>query len=63
MTFRKLKIVLESNGWKVIRIVGSHYQFGKEGNSNTITVPYHHKDISMFILKNLEKQTGLSLRR
>jgi len=63
MTFRKLKKVLESNGWKVIRIVGSHYQFGKEDNSNTITVPYHHKDISMFILNNLEKQTGLSLRR
>lgn len=63
MTFRKLKKILESNGWVVIRTVGSHYQFGKEDNPNTITVPYHHKDISLFILKNLEKQTGLSLRR
>ena len=64
MTFRKIDKILRASGFKLIRVCGSHYQYVKEGISDTIVVPNHSsKDISIGVLKNLEKKTGLSLRR
>lgn len=55
---------LTSNGWQLVRISGSHHQYKKAGVSTLATIPNHgKKDIPIGILKSLEKQTGLSLRR
>lgn len=63
MTFREVKKILCANGWVLIRVNGSHYQFRKEGVKYTVMVPNHgSRDISIGVLKNLEKITGLSLR-
>lgn len=63
--FKAIEKKLISNGWKLVRISkGSHYQYRKVGVSTVATVQNHgKKDIPIGTLKNLEKQTGLSLRR
>lgn len=62
--FKAIEKKLTSNGWKLVRISGSHCQFRKVGVSTLATIPNHgKKDLPIGILKNLEKQTGLSLRR
>ena len=42
----------------------SHYQYRKVGNPNSVMVPNHNgHDLTIGVLKDLEKKTGLSLRR
>lgn len=62
--FRQVSNKLKKEGWEVVRVAGSHYQFRKEGCCSTVTVPYHHgKTLSLNVIKSIEKQSGLSLRR
>ena len=62
--FRKVEKLIVANGWSLIRSNGSHYQYKHPDNSHTITIPNHNgKDLSIGVIKNLEKVTGLSLRR
>ena len=64
MTFREIERILKSDNWKLIRVSGSHHQYRKAGNPNSITVPNHNgKDLTIGILKDLEKKTDLSFRR
>lgn len=64
MTFREVERILKSDEWKLIRVSGSHHQYRKAGSYNCITVPNHNgKDLTIGVLKDLEKKTGLSLRR
>lgn len=64
MAFREVEKLLIADGWFLVRICGSHYQYKKIGISYTATVPNHAgRDISINVLKDLEKKTGLSLRR
>lgn len=64
MTFREVEKILEADCWELIRISGSYHQYRKAGNPNSITIANHSgKDLTIGILKNLEKKTGLSLRR
>ena len=62
--FRQVSNILKKEGWEVVRVAGSHYQFRKEGCCSTVTVPYHPgKTLSLNVIKSIEKQSGLSLRR
>lgn len=64
MTYTEVEKILKRNGWKCIRIKGSHHQFQKDGSGPTITVPRHPgKDLFIEVLRNIEKGTGLSLKR
>ncbi len=63
MTFKAVRKILEDNGWRNVRVCGSHYQFKHESVAKTVTVPNHGKrDISMNVIKSLERATGLPLR-
>lgn len=62
--FKTIEKKMVTNGWFLVRVSGSHYQYKHPTNCNTITIPNHNgKDLSVGVLKNLEKITGLSLRR
>ena len=64
MDFRHVEKMITADGWKLIRIAGSHYQYKKESVPYNVTLPNHgSKSISIGVIKNLEKITGLSLRR
>lgn len=61
MTYKEVDKILQKNGWKNTRTTGSHYQYKKPGVNYTATVPRHvKKDISIGVLKDLERGTGLS---
>ena len=64
MNFKKIEKIIIADGWVLVRVCGSHYQFKKSGVEKNVVIPNHgNKDISIGVLKNLEKTTGLSLRR
>lgn len=63
MTFRKIDKILTADGWYLVRVLGSHYRYYKTG-MEPITVPNHNgHDITIGVIKDIEKKTGLSLRR
>jgi predicted RNA binding protein YcfA (HicA-like mRNA interferase family) len=52
--------ILEKNGWRVIRVKGSHYRLAK-GEKRT-TVPVHgSKDLGRGLLAEIERQTEVTL--
>ncbi|MRH43343.1 addiction module toxin, HicA family [Aquibacillus halophilus] len=56
--------IAQKNGWIHVRTSGSHAQFKKVGINFVATVPIHgNKDLSIGVLKSLEKGTSLSLRK
>ncbi|MCR5626507.1 MAG: type II toxin-antitoxin system HicA family toxin [Lachnospiraceae bacterium] len=62
MTFRQIENRITEDGWKRVRVCGSHYQYKKEGVAKLVVIPNHScRDISIGVLKNLERITGLSL--
>lgn len=64
MTFRKIEKLLKANNWVLIRVSGSHHQYRKAGVPYPIVIPNHNgHDLSIGVLKDLEKKTGLSFRR
>lgn len=53
--------ILESNGWEVLRVNGSHHRLGK--NDLRTTVPVHGaRDLGKGLLTAIEKQTGVKLK-
>ena len=64
MVFRKIEKIIVADGWNLIRINGSHYLYKKAGCDSVLVISNHNgKDLSIGVVKNLEKMTGLSLLR
>lgn len=63
MKAKQVEKILLKNGYILLRKSrGSHRQYGKPGFP-PVPVPFHSsKDLSIGVLKSLEKQTGLSFR-
>lgn len=61
MTTKEIIKRLKKNGWRILRIRGSHCRMGK-GEKRT-TVPLHgSRPIGKGLLKALERQTGVSFK-
>ena len=52
---------LESQGWRVLRVNGSHHRMGKGGKRTTVPV-HGNRDLGVGLIKAIEKQTGEQLR-
>ena len=53
--------ILEHNGWKLMRIKGSHHIYEKYGYEEIISVPIHgNKALRPGLLLHLMKLAGLS---
>jgi predicted RNA binding protein YcfA (HicA-like mRNA interferase family) len=51
---------LERNGWKLLRIKGSHHIYGKEGSKVRISVPIHrNKQLKAGLLSHFLSMAGL----
>lgn len=57
MKDKDLLKLLKSNGWKVVRIQGSHHVLQKDGKMEVI--PIHGKDIPKGLLNAILKRAGL----
>jgi len=60
MTGRELVKLLEENGWRTVRIEGSHYIMKRERFEITLSIPVHRgKTIKPGLLNFILKQAGL----
>ena len=51
---------LQADGWKEVRISGSHHILQKDGKS--VPVPVHAgRDLGIGLIRKIEKQTGVKL--
>lgn len=57
MKDKDLLKLLINNGWKVVRIRGSHHVLQKDGETEIIAV--HNKDMPPGLLNAILKHTGL----
>ena len=47
--------ILKQNGWKVVRIEGSHHIMKHSDNSNLIVVPLHNDDLGTGLFNKILK--------
>ncbi|GKT08569.1 type II toxin-antitoxin system HicA family toxin [Desulforhabdus sp. TSK] len=61
MNGKQIIKILESEGWRVIRVNGSHHRMAKD--SARTTVPVHGaRDVHPKTLAQIEKDTGVKLK-
>lgn len=59
---REVIQALKADGWYVVNIVGSHYQFKHPTKLGRVTVKHPDKDIPRKTLDSIERQSGLRFR-
>ncbi len=60
ITGKQLCKILEDNGWKLLRISGSHHVYAKADEEARIVVPVHsNKEIKRGLLRAVLKTAGL----
>ena len=61
MNGKKVIKQLEKEGWRLIRIAGSHHILQKDGES--VSIPMHgNKDLARGTLAAIERATGVKLK-
>jgi predicted RNA binding protein YcfA (HicA-like mRNA interferase family) len=58
MDSKALIKMLEADGWKLVRVVGSHHHFKKAGVAKLISVQHPEKDLPTGTLNKLLKIAG-----
>ena len=56
---RELIKLLESDGWYLDRVQGSHYIMRHPNKPGQPVIPYHNKDLKRGTLAKIRKQAGL----
>ena len=59
MDSRKLIMMIEADGWKLVHVVGSHNQYKHDTKPGKVTIPHPKKDIPMGTVNSVLKQAGL----
>lgn len=58
---KELAKALDMNGWRLLRVSGSHYIYGKQSVKARLSVPIHgNKPLKKGLAKFLMKSAGLS---
>ena len=50
---------LETDGWYLARVKGSHHQFKHPSKPGKVTVPHPKKDLLIATVRSILKQAGL----
>lgn len=59
MNSNKLIRMLEEDGWRQARVVGSHHHFKHPTKPGLVTVPHPKKDLPVGTVNSILKQAGL----
>jgi len=51
--------VIQADGWRLIRISGSHHHFRRAVKAGLVTIPHPKKDLPPGTLNSILKQAGL----
>ncbi len=53
---------LEEEGWRLVRVRGSHHHFRHPERAGIVTVPHPRKELPPGTLRSIERQSGVKLR-
>ena len=56
---REIKTILEANEWYVVSVRGDHWKFKHDNNPNTIVLTHPVKDVSIGVIRDIMKKSGL----
>ena len=59
MNSRDIIKMLENDGWKLVRVNGSHHHFAHDKKSGIVTVPHPKRDLPAGTFNSILKQAGL----
>ena len=59
MGSREIVKILESNGWRLDRVKGSHHIFAHPVHGNSVTVPHPKKDLGIGLVRAILKQAHI----
>lgn len=59
---REVIAMLKQDGWYVVNVVGSHYQFKHPVKKGRTTVKHPDKDIPPKTLQSIARQSGLKFQ-
>ena len=59
---REVIQMLKADGWYLVQVTGSHYQFKHPTKKGRTTVKHPDKDIPPDTLRSIERQSGLKFR-
>ena len=62
MDSRKIIRLLQMEGWRLIRVSGSHHHFIHHSRAGVTTVPHPRKDVKVGTIRSIERQSGVDLR-
>ncbi|MFL9869443.1 type II toxin-antitoxin system HicA family toxin [Paraburkholderia fungorum] len=51
--------LIQADGWRLIRISGSHHHFRHAAKAGLVTIPHPKKDLPPGTLNSILKQAGL----
>lgn len=51
--------MIETDGWFLVRVKGSHHQFKHPFKKGVVTVKHPQKDIPLPTFKSIKKQAGI----
>lgn len=54
---------LEKDGWYLVNTESSHRQYKHPTKLGKVTVPHPKKDLTLNTIKNIERQSGIKLRK
>ena len=60
---REVIKALRADGWFIDRVKGDHHHFRHPTKPGTVTVPHPKKDLSVWLVKSIEKQAGIRIWR
>lgn len=59
MRFREMQKTLLDDGWQLVDVSGSHYQYKHPTKPGKVTVPNHRGDTPQRVVNSILKQAGL----
>ena len=58
---REVIRLLRAAGWILVRVNGSHHHFKHDSNPAIVTVPHPKRDLTIGVLKSIERASGVKL--
>lgn len=59
MKTREIQKIIEDDGWRLVKQVGSHMQYKHEFKAGKVTIPAHKGDLDKGTANSIMKQAGL----
>lgn len=59
MRFREIEKIILDDGWTLVNVSGSHYQYKHPIKPGRVTIPSHRGDLPLRVANSILKQAGL----